>query len=180
MTLKPILFSALLGLGCLAQAENLLTPECSGFESDAFPKNVKLLWGKSDKSMLTTEDSYRGKKSLKVTFKDKLLRVFIHTPEQTFKKDETYTISAFVKTSGADMNVGFFCVSYDKLFKDGAQTHKFEPRPVATDWRQIKMTAKLKRDGKLLGMYFLGKPGQVIYIDEVKIEKGKDASWNEP
>ena len=179
MTLRPILFAALLGLGCLAQAENLLTADSSGFECENFPQNVKLLWGKADKAMLTTEDSYRGKKSLKATFKDKFLRVFIHTPEQTFKKGETYTISAFVKTSGADLNVGFFCASYDKLWKDGAQTHKFEPRPVTTDWRQIKMTAKLKRDGKLLGMYFLGKPGQVIYIDEVKIEKGKNATWSE-
>ena len=175
MSLKLIIFSVLLGLGCLVRAENLLQPDCSGFEGNAFPQNVKLLWGKADKAMLTTEDSYRGKKSLKVTFKDRFLRVFIHTPEQTFKKGETYTISAFVKTPDADMNIGFFCCSYNKLWKDGAQTHKFEPRPVSTDWRQIKMTAKLKRDGKLLGMYFLGKPGQVMYIDEVKIEKGKNA-----
>ena len=180
MSLKLIIFSVLLGLGCLVRAENLLQPDCSGFEGNAFPQNVKLLWGKADKAMLTTEDSYRGKKSLKVTFKDRFLRVFIHTPEQTFKKGETYTISAFVKTPDADMNIGFFCCSYNKLWKDGAQTHKFEPRPVSTDWRQIKMTAKLKRDGKLLGMYFLGKPGQVMYIDEVKIEKGKNASWSEP
>ena len=179
MTLKPIICSALLGLGCLAQAQNLLTAESSGFECENFPQNVKFLWGKADKAMLTTEDSYCGKKSLKVTFNDKLLRVFIHTPEQTFKKDETYTISAYVKTPDADMSVGFFCTSYDKLWNVNAKTHKFEPRPVATDWRQIKMTAKLQCDGKILGIYFLGKPGQVMYIDEVKIEKGKNATWSE-
>lgn len=180
MTAKSILFSTFLCLSSIAFSENLLTKESSGFECDKLPKNVKLLWGKPNEVQLTDEDSYTGNKSLKVNFNKKLLRVFIHTPEQNFKKGETYTISAFVKTSAANMNIGFFCTSYNKLWSDGAQTHKFESRPVTTDWRQIKMTAQMKRDGKLLGIHFLGKPGQVMFIDEVKIEKGKNATWSDP
>lgn len=161
-------------------ASNILSKQSSSFECDTLPSNVKLLWGKKTDAQLTSEDCYKGKKSLKVTFDKKLLRVFIHSAEQTFKKGETYTISAFVKTTNSDKSIGFFLSSYNKLWKDGAKTHRFEQRPVTTDWRQIKMTAKLQCDGKLLGMYLLGKPGQVLFIDEVKIEKGKNASWSEP
>ena len=105
MTTKSILFSTFLCLSSIAFSENLLTKESSGFECDKLPKNVKLLWGKPNEVQLTDEDSYTGNKSLKVNFNKKLLRVFIHTPEQNFKEGETYTISAFVKTSAANMNI---------------------------------------------------------------------------
>ena len=114
MTLKTLFFSVLLGLGCLVRAENLLTPECSGFEKEPFPQNIKLLWGKGDKSMLTTEDSYRGKKSLKVTFNDKLLRVFIHTPEQTFKKG--YYISCIIKYVLKNPEEGLYVQRMGRLY----------------------------------------------------------------
>ena len=177
--MKGLLIPALLCLNSLIFAENLLTKECSGFECDAIPKNLHPMWGEKDRVKITGEESYCGKKSLKIDFSKKMQRVFIHAPVQEFKEGDTYTVSAFVKTPDGKSRVTLFLWSCEKLWS-GAQTHKFEAKPVTPDWTQIKLTAKLKKDGRYLGILFYSPDEISIYVDEVKLEKGDKASWSEP
>lgn len=177
--MKSTIITSLLCLSSFVFAENLLTKECTSFECEGIPKNTLVMWGDRDHVQVTSEDSYTGSKSLKVNFTNKALRIYVYTEEREFKKGETYTVSAFVRTEKGNLPIGLFCCSFDNKIAD-MKTHSFNGRTVTPDWKQIQITATMKQDAKRLGVLFLGKAGETMFIDEVKVEPGKKASWSDP
>lgn len=165
---------------------NLIPDSNSGFENKDSISNVTFMWKPANKELsevcgITEDESYRGTSSLKVsTNLPASYGIFIKASKEDFNAGETYTVSAYIKAP-ENTGINIYLVTYDKLW-DSPKGSKYEHYTIGTDWQQCKVTYKLPKDAKILGIIIrTSDSGQkTFYIDEAKIEEGTHSTPSEP
>lgn len=162
--------------------KNLLPPEVSGFETalPGYPTFIPM-WGKND-CRITSDISYCGAKSLEFTITPGTKRVLFFPKNESFKAGETVTASAYIRSDKTGNPVLLYLWGTDKLWNT-ALIQKFTHGPVSPQWKHFVVTAKLPKDIKMLGVMVAAattKGAKILYIDEVKLERGSSATPSIP
>lgn len=169
-------------------AENLLPDNPGSFEADENLAKMVFMWKPAGVDLnelcrITKKESYCGRSALEVHTKSpEYYGVFAQAKGNVFKAGETYTASAYVKAP-EPANVFIYLITYDDLWKT-SKGDKFYYTKIGPEWKQIKVTFKLPKDAKILGT--IVRVGgdetspKTLYVDELKIEPGADATAVEP
>lgn len=176
------LFSALSICATGLLAENLLSPDCATFETDVLPAEIICAWNK-DAVCLTDQESYRGEKSLELTYgPTQLYGVYFPAPGAPFKAGETYTCSLYLKAEKACAPQLWAYATQEDSFDNLAWSKLSTVSAQPGTWQQMKVTATMSEDTPCLYCYIAvygGYEGK-IWIDEVKIEPGNQATGEAP
>lgn len=182
-----IIMTVLLAHG-YCSAENLLPDNIGSFESEDNLAKTVFMWKPagvdlSELCRITKKESYCGRSALEVHTKNpEYYGVFAQSKGNAFKAGETYTASAYVKTPET-MTILIYLITYDELWKT-SKGDKFYYMKAGPEWKQIKVTFTLPKDAKILGA-IIRVPNDVtgdriFYVDDLKVERGADASASEP
>ena len=178
----PVLLAVLL-LTATGRAANLLSPACATFETEDMPAEVVCAWN-AGAVRLTDQESYRGEKSLELTYGDatKLFGVFLPAAGGPFKAGETYTCSLYVKVE-KPCNPQIWAVATKEKSFDNLPWSKYSlKRLMPGAWHQMQATVTMAEDSPCLYCHIAvygGYDGK-IWIDEAKIEPGAEATGEVP
>ncbi|PIU64565.1 MAG: hypothetical protein COS85_11995 [Armatimonadetes bacterium CG07_land_8_20_14_0_80_59_28] len=131
---------------------------------------------------VVTANPYRGTGCLAVnTYGPNQSGIYVKTPAGPFKAGETLTASAYLRANET-INIAIFLWT-----TDGDVAPKDQVREMYTlgpQWQQCKITGQLSKDAKCAWVVFRilhdDTMMRTFYVDEVKVERGSQASASEP
>lgn len=166
--MKHLFKAAALLLCFSAAAQNLLPENASNFDS-GMPQsnNIKFMWRNQDYKVVPNVGR-NGSSALEMTLSPKSKRVLIHPDNRSFKAGETVTATVWIKGDKAGGPILLLLWGTNKFWN--ADYQSFVHFNVTAEWKQYKITRKLPKDLKYLGVMVAGATARdvtKVYIDDV-------------
>ena len=153
-------------------AINLLPAEIASMEESKCLDKITFMWGpKSDHLSITQLEKCSGNAALEVKTKTPDAQgIYVQANGNKFKKGETYSISAYLK-SPQNMGINIFLYTMNNKWKDSVDS-RYKHFTIGQEWVQYKITEKLTKDANILGMIIKTPDSgeKTFYVDELKIE----------